>query len=200
MADFATLVMAADTSRLKPAVTDLKAVTQAGADTEAGIKRSMKAVEGAVGTVPVATKKAVAGLNDLRMSLDPVYAASKQYEAAQKQVTAAVRAGTATQAEANKVLALAETRYLGVGTAAKTSNVAVKARDGWNEFIRLSKPHGRDAAFAGCATDDGGRGLHSGAFYPVARPCAWLWRGGHRRWCCCWCAIAYVREFLDGQR
>ncbi|WP_417816612.1 hypothetical protein [Tritonibacter scottomollicae] len=50
-----------------------------------------------------------------RASLDPLYAASKKYETAVEQMTAAVKTGSVSQMEANKVLQLAEQRYLGVG-------------------------------------------------------------------------------------
>lgn len=50
-----------------------------------------------------------------RASLDPLYAASKKYESAVEQMTAAVKTGSVSQMEANKVLQLAEQRYLGVG-------------------------------------------------------------------------------------
>lgn len=51
-------------------------------------------------------------VSDLRASLDPLYASSKHYEAAQEQLTAAVRAGVIGQEEANRVLAMAQQRYL----------------------------------------------------------------------------------------
>ncbi|MDP1575558.1 MAG: hypothetical protein Q8L76_02180 [Cypionkella sp.] len=63
----------------------------------------------------------------LRTQLDPVFAASKQYENAQKQLNAAVKAGVITQTEANRVLGLAEAKYLGLAPVAQ--KVAMAADD-----------------------------------------------------------------------
>ncbi|MDH4541078.1 MULTISPECIES: hypothetical protein [Sulfitobacter] len=119
--NYASLVLGSDTSGLLKAKTDLAAVTTAGAKTEAGIKKSMKGVENAVKPVPQAARDAAAGMKDLRMSLDPLYASSKKFEAVQKQVAAAVKKGATTQAEANRIMALAEDRYLGMGGAAEVA-------------------------------------------------------------------------------
>ncbi|MDZ4393870.1 hypothetical protein, partial [Cypionkella sp.] len=61
----------------------------------------------------------------LRTQLDPVFAASKQYENAQKQLNAAVKAGVITQTEANRVLGLAESKYLGLTPVAQKTAMAV---------------------------------------------------------------------------
>lgn len=53
----------------------------------------------------------------LRASLDPMYASTKRYEAAQEQVNAAIQKGITTQQEANRVMDLAAQRYLGTTTA-----------------------------------------------------------------------------------
>ncbi|MFG6535802.1 hypothetical protein [Sulfitobacter sp. CS16] len=119
--NYAELTLAANTVGLLKAKTDLAAVTTAGAKTEAGIKKSMKGVENAVKPVPQAARDAAAGMKDLRMALDPLYASSKKFEAVQKQVAAAVKKGAATQAEANRIMALAEDRYLGMGGAAEVA-------------------------------------------------------------------------------
>lgn len=119
--NYAELTLAANTVGLLKAKTDLAAVTTAGAKTEAGIKKSMKGVENAVKPVPQAARDAAAGMKDLRMALDPLYASSKKYEAVQKQVAAAVKKGATTQAEANRIMALAEDRYLGMGGAAEVA-------------------------------------------------------------------------------
>ena len=63
----------------------------------------------------------------LRTQLDPVFAASKQYENAQEQLNAAVKAGVITQTEANRVLGLAEAKYLGLAPVAQ--KVAMAADD-----------------------------------------------------------------------
>lgn len=53
----------------------------------------------------------------LRASVDPLYASTKQYEAALQQADDAVRAGIVSQAEANRVVGLAADQYLGSKTA-----------------------------------------------------------------------------------
>lgn|GEM_PF-2580087 len=128
--NYAELVLGAETSGLLRAKADLSSVTRAGTQTEQGVKRAMSGVETAVKKVPMAAEEAARGFDDLRTSLDPLYAASKRYEAASMQAAAAVKSGAATQAQANSVLDLAEARYLGVGKAANTSNAAVKAATG----------------------------------------------------------------------
>tara|TARA_R110000868_G_scaffold348974_2_gene610127 strand:- start:4204 stop:7521 length:3318 start_codon:yes stop_codon:yes gene_type:complete len=138
--NYAELTLGANTAGLLKAKTDLAAVTKAGAATESSVTKSMQSTEKAISQLPNATAAATRGFTDLRTSLDPLYAASKQYEAAQGQVAAAVRAGAASQAEANSVLALAEKRYLGVSTAAKTTNSALKAAStGMNSFAFQSR-------------------------------------------------------------
>lgn len=69
----------------------------------------------------------IAKFQQLRASLDPLYASSKRYEAAVEQVSSALRQGIITQTEANRTLQLAEQRYLGLSNAqaraASTSRV-----------------------------------------------------------------------------
>ncbi|MCZ4259014.1 phage tail length tape measure family protein [Sulfitobacter sp. G21635-S1] len=59
-----------------------------------------------------------ASFDSMRMSIDPVYRASRQYEAVTDETRRAVAAGAVTQAEANRVLALAEAQYLATGQSA----------------------------------------------------------------------------------
>ena len=66
-----------------------------------------------------------ASFNSLRASLDPVMANSQRYEKILKQVTAAQRSGAASTQEANRVLQLAEQRYLSLGTAAAATTTRV---------------------------------------------------------------------------
>lgn len=54
----------------------------------------------------------------LRMSIDPVYAASMQYEQAVEAVSAAVDRGAVSHAQASRVLEIAEQKYLGAAAAA----------------------------------------------------------------------------------
>ncbi|WP_386173131.1 phage tail length tape measure family protein [Sulfitobacter sp. R86518] len=60
-----------------------------------------------------------ASFDAMRMSIDPVYRASMQYEAVVDETRRSVAAGAATQAEANRVLALAEAQYLATGQSAQ---------------------------------------------------------------------------------
>ncbi|MFC3180450.1 hypothetical protein [Cypionkella sinensis] len=70
-----------------------------------------------------AVETATRGYTSLRTQLDPVFAASKQYEAAQERLNAAVKAGVISQGEANRVLGMAEAKYLGLAPVAqKTAN------------------------------------------------------------------------------
>ncbi|UOA14535.1 phage tail tape measure protein [Sulfitobacter dubius] len=159
MTDFATLVLGANTSGLLKAKTDLAAVTSAGAKTEAGIKKSMAGIEGAVKSVPMAAKEAAVGMNSLRLSLDPLYASSKQYEAAQKQVTAAVRLGATSQAEANRIIKLAEAKYLGVGNAAQMAAKQMGGNGGFAHQSRMAAMQLSQVAQQTTATGDFVRAL-----------------------------------------
>ncbi|MFS4580357.1 hypothetical protein [Phaeobacter sp. C3_T13_0] len=64
--------------------------------------------------------------DNLRASLDPVYAQSKQYEAVVEKVKTAVSSGVASQADANRVMDLAATKYLGLTSAAERMAEAKK--------------------------------------------------------------------------
>ncbi|AFO91919.1 hypothetical protein PhaeoP10_02258 [Phaeobacter inhibens] len=64
--------------------------------------------------------------DNLRASLDPVYAQSKQYEAVVEKVKTAVSSGVASQAYANRVMDLAATKYLGLTSAAERMAEAKK--------------------------------------------------------------------------
>ena len=129
MSQIATLILAADSSGLRPAVTDLASVKKAGADTEAGIKRSMKAVEQAMGKVPASIKMSARSFEDLRASIDPAFASSKAYAQVQKEVAALVQSGGATQRAANIVLEQAASKYMGVATASERAAAAQRAND-----------------------------------------------------------------------
>ncbi|MEH6775539.1 MAG: hypothetical protein V7668_16565, partial [Cereibacter changlensis] len=76
-----------------------------------------------------AVESAARSYHALRASLDPVYAATKRYEAAQEQLALAVRAGVVSQAEANRVLAMAE-RPLAATLAAQTAATTGASRMG----------------------------------------------------------------------
>lgn len=82
-------------------------------------RETQKAIIGAQDYVNSLRRQA-ASFDQLRASIDPVFAASKRYEAAVEQVNSALKSGIISQAEANRTLALAETAYLGAGNAAVT--------------------------------------------------------------------------------
>lgn len=77
----------------------------------------------AVGQAGETAGKDVASLkrdfDRLRGSIDPVCASSKAYEKTLRTVSAAVKSGATSQAEANRVLALAEAQFTGTGQAAQ---------------------------------------------------------------------------------
>ncbi|WP_226779507.1 phage tail length tape measure family protein [Oceaniglobus trochenteri] len=68
--------------------------------------------------------------SELRQAIDPVYAASKRYEAAVETVNRAVSSGAVTQAQANRTLALAEAQYLATGASAQRLGAANTAAAG----------------------------------------------------------------------
>lgn len=68
-----------------------------------------------------------ATFDQTRASLDPVFNASKRYEAVLEQTNSALRAGVISQAEATRVLSLAETQYLSTGRAAQVMGAQMRA-------------------------------------------------------------------------
>ncbi|WP_210526388.1 hypothetical protein [Rubellimicrobium arenae] len=62
----------------------------------------------------------------LRATLDPLYAASSRYEVVVGDVTRAVALGSISQSEANRLMALAEERYLGAARAAQETATATQ--------------------------------------------------------------------------
>jgi hypothetical protein len=104
------------------------------------VQRQATAVEGlarANDNARTATQEYTARLSaqarafdDLRASIDPVFAASKRYEAAVEQTNAALRAGIISQTEANRVMDLARQKYLAVGDAADAAAMAQSRASG----------------------------------------------------------------------
>ena len=82
----------------------------------AGIPATFASAEASARAFEAEISRSAAGFHELRAAIDPVYRASKQYEAAMETAAAAVRAGTASQAEANQVMAQAERHFLSVST------------------------------------------------------------------------------------
>jgi hypothetical protein len=91
-----------------------------------------------------------AQFNALRSSLDPLYAASMRYESAVEQVNAALRAQVITQAEASRVLGLAEGAYLRAGNAA--ASVGTKSAFAANGGVRMLGQQISQVAQQGAAT------------------------------------------------
>lgn len=65
-----------------------------------------------------AIQKEARAFEQLKASVDPAYAAQRRYEAAVRQVEAAVRMGAVSQSDANAVLAQAKAAHLGAASAA----------------------------------------------------------------------------------
>lgn len=65
-----------------------------------------------------AIQKETRAFEQLKASVDPAYAAQRRYEAAVRQVEAAVRIGAVSQSDANAVLAQARAAHLGAASAA----------------------------------------------------------------------------------
>jgi hypothetical protein len=74
--------------------------------------------------------------DQLRASIDPLYASSMRYETALNQIQAAQTAGIVGEREAAMVADMAATRYLGVGTAVKGAEGAVV---GLTEGVALNR-------------------------------------------------------------
>lgn len=81
----------------------------------------------------------------LRASLDPVYAASKRYEAATEAMTAAVRNGAITQGQANQVLDMAAQKMLGIAPATKAAASATTAASTASRGLFASVGGGQNA-------------------------------------------------------
>ena len=94
----------------------------------AGIPASFASAEASARAFEAEISRSEASFHELRAAIDPVYRASKQYEAAAETAAAAVRAGTVSQAEANRVMVQAEQHYLatsgGLRMMGQTSGLA----------------------------------------------------------------------------
>ncbi|MDB6454682.1 hypothetical protein [Falsirhodobacter sp. 20TX0035] len=72
-------------------------------------------------------QQAARSFDDIRASLDPLFASTQRYAKIQDELTAAVKRGEATQDQANRVLAQAQDRYLGVSNAVQAHRDAVNS-------------------------------------------------------------------------
>jgi hypothetical protein len=79
------------------------------------------------------------GFDDLRASLDPAFAAQRRYEAQVEAVNRAVKIGAVSQADANRVLALAEAQYRATGAAAEVLDQAGRRFDIRGVGMQLSQ-------------------------------------------------------------
>ncbi|MCZ0963893.1 hypothetical protein [Paracoccus benzoatiresistens] len=149
MTDFARLVMTVDAAGMVPGEQALDQLARTGARVEGslrlntkGIEKSMASLGNVMGGLGGTMKLLEAALtrsmgaaareaqnsarsfDDLRRSIDPAYAMSQRFADVQAELAAMVSAGTAKQTEANAVLEIARSRYLGVETAAEAAEQA----------------------------------------------------------------------------
>ncbi|MDF2232170.1 phage tail length tape measure family protein [Albimonas sp. CAU 1670] len=92
-----------------------------------GVRAAAASAETSASVFTAEIDRQARGFHDLRMALDPVYRSSKQYEAAVETATNAVRIGAATQAEANRMMQVAEAQYLSLGTGMRQLGTASQA-------------------------------------------------------------------------
>ena len=92
-----------------------------------GVRAASASAESSASVFTAEIDRQARGFGELRAALDPLYRSSKQYEAAVETVTNAVRIGAATQEEANRVMALAESHYLTAATGMRQVGVASNA-------------------------------------------------------------------------
>lgn len=89
--------------------------------------KALKSVKSDTDSVDSSVDRLAASYNALRSSLDPVFAASKSYEAALETVNSALSRGVISQTEANRVLAMAESRFLTAGQNAMVAGQQIVA-------------------------------------------------------------------------
>ncbi|VDS08859.1 hypothetical protein PARHAE_02044 [Paracoccus haematequi] len=149
MPEAARLVLVADSTSLKQGENALDSLARTGGRVEGKltvdmgkIERAMaslggvmgnldktmqaveRAVSGSVGRAQQETTKAARTFDDLRRAIDPAYAASQRFAEVQAELAALVGQGAAKQSEANQVLEIARSRYLGIATAAEAAEEA----------------------------------------------------------------------------
>ncbi|QBX34585.1 hypothetical protein E4191_07575 [Paracoccus liaowanqingii] len=149
MPEAARLVLIADSSSLRDGETALDSLARTGGKVEGTLKISAKGIEqamariatvmGGLDTTMLALQRSVTqsmgrasqevsrgarSFDELRRSIDPAYAASERFADVQQQLAGHVATGAASQAQANSVLEIARSRYLGVATAAEAAEQA----------------------------------------------------------------------------
>ena len=114
-------------------------------DAYAGIRAASSGAQSSASVFSAEIDRQARGFGELRASLDPVYRASKQYEAAVETVRSAVEIGAVSQREANVVLAAAERQYLSVAQVVDQAALAhsrpprTSSRSAWRS-IRSTAP------------------------------------------------------------
>ncbi|WP_339636164.1 phage tail length tape measure family protein [uncultured Sulfitobacter sp.] len=116
----ANTALARGEQEVQQAVTQANTAIQQRIERMAGYSRATASARGSAAAFGGTLDQNKASFDAMRMAIDPVYRASKQYEAITDETRRAVAAGAVTQAEANRVLALAEAQYLATGQSAAT--------------------------------------------------------------------------------
>ncbi|WP_146038595.1 hypothetical protein [Paracoccus sp. SY] len=149
MTTAAKLVLIADASSLKQGENALDSLARTGGRVEGKLTVDMKSIEKAMASLGgvmgnldktmQAVERAVTGsmsraqqettksartFDDLRRAIDPAYAASQRFAEVQGELASMVASGAANQEQANQVLEIARSRYLGVATAAEQAEQA----------------------------------------------------------------------------
>ncbi|MEX0304094.1 MAG: phage tail length tape measure family protein, partial [Leisingera sp.] len=91
-----------------------------------GLDRASKATSATTKSWVAQLNRQAQSFDRLRSSVDPLFASTKQYEAAVEQAERAVRTGIVSQEEANRVLDKAAQKYLGLVPAAQQAAEAQK--------------------------------------------------------------------------
>lgn len=104
---------------------EFAAVGQAAVQAFAAVDTGQSSAARSADVFSAALAREDAAFAALRASVDPTYAAIKRYETAVEATQRAVFAGSATQTQANQVLALAKIRYMGVADAAQLSGTGM---------------------------------------------------------------------------
>ncbi|MGV8987816.1 MAG: phage tail tape measure C-terminal domain-containing protein [Cypionkella sp.] len=99
-------------------------------DATEAYRQTQAATNALAGATAAAAERIRAGYEAQRIALDPLYASSRRYESALEMVNSALEAGVIKQAEANQVMALAETRYRKAGQAASVAGLEANRMGG----------------------------------------------------------------------
>ncbi|WP_435170840.1 hypothetical protein [Falsirhodobacter sp. 1013] len=144
MTDLAALGFSIDSSQAVKAAGDLDKLTASAGRSEKGVLDAVRKATDAINSLSSGlagysstiaqaleqtqrpAQQAARSFNDIRASLDPLFAATQRYANVQKELTAAVARGEASQDQANAVLQQARNRYLDVTTAAQTQRQAIE--------------------------------------------------------------------------